>query len=689
VEKGTLVEFQVKGSPCLGVLDRPEGKKNWIVLDSRGQSHTIHPRSLTFQFPGTPFEPDDLAALLAEAESYIDPEHLHVAWELLSETAEAVDPASMALLLFSDQGPAFCYAAHRLLADDKVFFKQKGDRYEPRSATQVQEILHQIEREAQRQAEWEGFLSRAQQRLAGESVEWQKSDRPRLEVIEKFALLGEDSNQKKPAQEVLTALNRRPTPIDAFAMLVDLKLWQVHENLALRRSQIPTSFSEAVFTMAQQRLSNPPPDADNQRLDLTRLKTYTIDDESTCEIDDALSVETLDGNRQRIWIHIADPTRWVIPGDDLDLEARRRCTTVYLPTGMIPMFPIELATGPMSLVQGEVRCALSFGVVLTEVGAIEDYCIAASLVKPTYRLTYEDVDEMLDLGVQAEPELLAIAQWAKVREQWRAGQGAINIHMPETSIRVNQIDQEGEDAIDIKVLDDSPSRELVAEMMILAGEVAARYGQDHALAMPFRSQPQPELPSNEELMQLPSALVRYSAIRRCMPRSEMGIPPARHATLGLEGYSQVTSPIRRYTDLLAHFQIKAHLRGDPLPFSSDEITELTQGASSAAYEAVLVERQTKRYWALEYLRRHQHHEYWSVMLLRWLREGDRLGLVIFEDLGLELPMRFERNVELGERLQVRITHVDPRQDIIRMAEAEATYEEADDDTVSATELAGP
>jgi exoribonuclease-2 len=669
VEKGTLVEFQVKGSSRLGVLDRPEGKKNWIVIDDQGQSHTIHPRALTFQLMGQVFEPESVTAILAEAADYIDPSNLEVAWELLSETNESTDPAALAQLLFSDQGAAFCYAAHQMLSADKIYFKQKGDRYEPRSASQVQELLHQIEKEAQRKAEWEGFLSRVQQRLAGESIEWHKSDRPRLEVIEKLALWGEESNQKAPAQEILSALGRSFSPDSAFNLLVDLGVWQQHENLELRKRQVPVNFSEALLTMAQHRLSNPPPDADANRLDLTGLKTYTIDDESTREIDDALSVELLPDGQQRLWVHIADPTRWLIPGDDLDLEARRRCTTVYLPTGMVPMFPLELATGPMSLIQGEVHCALSFGVVLTEAGAIADYQIAASLVKPTYRLTYEDVDEMLDLGIQAEPELLAIAHWAKVREQWRAQQGSINIHMPETSIRVLQHDEQ--EAIEIKMLDDSPARELVAEMMILTGEVAARYGQDHALAMPFRSQPQPELPPEEELMQLPSALVRYSAIRRCMPRSEMGITPARHATLGLEGYSQVTSPIRRYTDLLAHFQIKAHLRGEPLPFSSEEITELTQGVSSGAYEAVLVERQTKRYWALEYLRRQGFDYVWSVMLLRWLREGDRLGLVMFEDLGLELPMRFERNVELGERLQVQITQANPRQDIIRMAEVSA------------------
>ncbi|MEL7228123.1 MAG: RNB domain-containing ribonuclease, partial [Cyanobacteria bacterium J06576_12] len=299
--------------------------------------------------------------------------------------------------------------------------------------------------------------------------------------------------------------------------------------------------------MVQQRINNPPPDADADRLDLTHLKVYTIDDESTREIDDGLSLETLSDGRPRIWVHIADPTRWLLPGDDIDLEARRRCTTVYLPTGMIPMFPEALATGPMSLRQGEVCCALSFGIVLSEAGAVEDYDIKASLIKPTYRLTYEDVDEMLELGLKAEPELNAIADWAKRRREWRKSQGAISINMPESSIKV--IDEE----ITIDVLENSQSRQTVAEMMILTGEVAARYGEAHALAIPFRSQPEPELPSDNELLQLPSGWVRDSAIRRCMPRSEMGINPARHATLGLDYYSQVTSPIRRYTDLLAHF----------------------------------------------------------------------------------------------------------------------------------------
>ena len=683
MEKGTLVEFKVQGTPRLGVADRPEGKKNWVVIDGNGQSHSLHPRQITYIVEPGDYQSSDIASFLAESESYMDSDNLEVAWEFLQEAGESTDPVSLALLLFSEQSPSLRYASHCLLSGDKIFFKRKGDRYEPRSVKQVDEVRHQQAREAERQLEWEGFLLRSRQHLhkataadapvseKQEQVEWEKTDRPRLEVLERYATLGEDCSQKTAAQDILKALDYGAGAEDAFQLLVDLGLWSPHENLALRRSHIPTQIPDEISVMVQQRIDNPPPDADSDRLDLTHLKVYTIDDESTREIDDGLSLETLNDDRTRIWVHIADPTRWLLPGDDIDLEARRRCTTVYLPTGMIPMFPEALATGPMSLRQGEVCCALSFGIVLSSEGAVEEYDIQASLIKPTYRLTYEDVDEMLELGLKAEPELNAIAQWAKQRRQWRKSQGAISINMPESSIKV--IDEE----ITIDVLENSQSRQTVAEMMILTGEVAARYGEAHALAIPFRSQPEPELPSDNELLQLPSGWVRDSAIRRCMPRSEMGINPARHATLGLDYYSQVTSPIRRYTDLLAHFQLKAHLRGETLPFSPEEMTELTQGVSTAAYEAITVERQTKRYWALEFLRRQSDHT-WPVMLLRWLREHENLGLVIIEDLGLELPMRFETPPVLGERFDVRVVHSNPRQDFIRLelAPDEAVASEA-------------
>ncbi|MBD2091056.1 VacB/RNase II family 3'-5' exoribonuclease [Microcoleus sp. FACHB-1515] len=682
MEKGTLVEFRLQGDSAaegsiadrirqrrLAVLDRPEGKKHWVAIDGRNQPHILHPRQITYQVTGETYQPADIAKFVQEIEPYLDPSSLEVAWELLSEDGETTDPAGLAQILFSDTSPPLCYAAYCLLSEDKLYFKQKGDRYEPRSKAQIAEIQHQQSVAAAKQEEWQQYLQRIEQALAGKSIEWQEGDRPRLEAIERFATFAEEATHRAPALETLAALKRPETPEAAFQLLVDLSLWSPHENLHLRRSQLPTTFPSRVIDMAHRCLQTPPPDPDTNRLDLTHLKVYTIDDESTKEIDDGLSLETLPDGIHRLWIHIADPTRYVLPGDELDLEARRRCTTVYLPTGMIPMFPPELATGPMSLVQGRLCTALSFGVILDESGAIADFEIHPSLIKPTYRLTYEDVDEMLDLGVEAEAELETIAQFAKLRHQWRHQQGAISIHMPESSIKVQ------DDEITIEVLDDSIARRLVAEMMILAGETAGRYGQEHSLPLPYRGQAQPELPPEEELMLLPSGPVRASAIRRCMPRSEMNIAPVRHASLGLDTYTQVTSPIRRYTDLLTHFQIKAHLRGEDLPFDGETLKELVQAVSSTAYESVLVERQTNRYWGLEYLRRNSD-EVWNGLLLRWLREHENLGLVLLEDLAIELAMRFTRSINVGDRLELKVTFVDPRQDVVQFSECKPEIQPA-------------
>ncbi|MEL7520049.1 MAG: RNB domain-containing ribonuclease, partial [Cyanobacteria bacterium J06553_1] len=439
MEKGRLIEFKLKGGAAhLAVADRPEGKKNWVLVDQRGQAHTIHPRQVIYEIPQATYEAGEIEGFLSEVESYIDPDNLEVAWELLSELEETATPESLAQLLFSDTSPPPCYAAHRMLSDDKLYFKQKGDRYEPRPASQIEDLKLKMSREAERAQEWEGFLARAKAKLAGEEAAWEKSDRPRLEVVERYALQGDESSQKAAAQEILLALDQDKYPDTAFKTLVALGIWDEHENLPLRKRNIPTQFPDEITAAVEAVSATPPADPDaSHRVDLTHLKLYTVDDESTREIDDGLSCETLADGRKKLWIHIADPTRWITKGDVLETEARKRCTTVYLPTGTIPMFPFELAAGPMSLVQGKTCDALSFGVVLDAEGGVEDFSIQPSTVKPTYRLTYEDADEMIELGIEAEAELLAIAAAAKSRLSWRKSQGAISIQLPESSIKVN------------------------------------------------------------------------------------------------------------------------------------------------------------------------------------------------------------------------------------------------------------
>ena len=660
MEKGKLIEFRINGERRLAVVDRPEGKKDWIVIDSEGSSYKLRQQKIEYEVIGGPYIASQILEFIEDANSYLDPSSLEVAWELLVEEKRTFTSEEMANFLFSVHSSGACYAAYCLLSDDKIYFKKKGEVYEARSPGQVEEIKHQIEIENQRQRDKEVFFNNIHRRIAGEEIKWTEKDCSKLELLEKF-VLQPDQNHRN-AQDLLKELGQIISPNAAFDFLVSIGWWSPNENLFLKRSSYPINFPKKVLDVASSSLENLPLNFNNERIDLTHLKVYTIDDESTEEIDDGLSVEVLENNIIKLWIHIADPTYLISPGDELDLEARKRSTTLYLPTGTISMFPTELATGPMSLRQGQLCPSLSFGVILDENGAVLDYSINTSFIKPTYRLTYNDVNEILQLGITAEPELAILAKASKQRYCWRKSQGSITIKMPEASIKVKS-----EDEIIIDLLETSVSRQLVAEMMILAGEVAGDYCKKNNIPVPFRGQPQPELPSEEELLLLPAGPVRSCALRRCMPKGEMATIPYRHSSLGLDYYTQVTSPIRRYTDLLTHFQIKAHLSNQSLPFTLDMMQNILYSVTLSAQEASFVERQTNRYWGLEFLRRNTD-QVWQGLVLRWLREDEGLGIILLEELGLELPHYFERSVQLGDHINVQVSRSDPYRDEIRFRE---------------------
>jgi exoribonuclease-2 len=669
LEKGTLVEVKLHGDRRLVVIDRPEGKKHFQAIDENGNTHTIHPREINYTIKasgeGTSFNHLQIPSFLQKIEKFLDPSSLEVAWEILVEDNQATSPNDLANLLFSELSAVTSYASYCLLSNDKIYFKQKGELYEPRSLSQVSELKHQAEAAAQRAKLIEEFQQKITDKLSGVDVTWTTSDRSRLDCLERYALHGDEASDKASAQELLSFAKRSKNEQSAFQMLVDLGIWSEHENLNLLRSQIPIRFANELIAAAQECFTDPIPDRiGDSRRDLTHLHVYTIDDISTTEIDDGLSIETLADGSKRIWIHIADPTRWLDPESALDKDARKRGTSVYLPTGVIPMFPMDLATGPMSLIESKVCHAMSFAVDLDAVGAIANYEIVASLVKPNYRLTYDDVEEMLQLGV--EDDLERLADYARLRKKWRVDQGAIEIHLPDTSVKVDSKDG---DRLTLELMEDTFSRQLVAEMMILAGEVAAKFAQTNNIPIPYRYQEQPELPPLDTLMQLPSGPVREFAICRCMTKGSLGLYASRHSGLGLDAYAQVTSPIRRYSDLLAHWQIKAFLLEEPLPFTAEMLTAILQAIDPAIWDANQVEKQSVRYWSLEYLRRNKD-VVWEALMLDWLRENEKLALVLIEDLGLKLPMRITRQIQVGDNLRIKTGEVDPRKDIIYFLEAQ-------------------
>lgn len=317
MDKGTLVELRLDDERVLATIDRPEGKKLFIAIGEQGKNHKIRPQDVTYTVGGG-FQPADIAAFRAATAPYFDPDSLEVAWELLcEEDNRAVDAKELSLILFSEASPVTCYAAHRMLSEDKLFFKQKGDRYEPRPASQVSEMRRQQELTRQREQEQQAFCEWVQSAISNPgnrpTIPDDSPFRQRLELLERYAVQGDEMTNRSAALDLLAKLDRPTTERGAFDLLVALGLWSPHENLHLRRSQLPTRFSAKVLDVARAYLESPPPDLDRDRLDLVHLKTYTIDDESTREIDDGLSLEFLSDGTERIWVHIADPTRWLEP----------------------------------------------------------------------------------------------------------------------------------------------------------------------------------------------------------------------------------------------------------------------------------------------------------------------------------------------------------------------------------------
>jgi len=398
-------------------------------------------------------------------------------------------------------------------------------------------------------------------------------------------------------------------------------------------------------------LSNEERPGDEQRIDLTHLATYSLDDAGTREIDDALSLERRDGV-DWIWIHIADPSRLIDIDSPLDQEARRRATSLYLAEGVMPMLPLELAAGPLSLRAGQRCAALSVAVRLDEDGAVAEQRIARSWIRPRYGLTYTDGDELIELAPPGDEALSDLSGLLMLRMRWRRSKGAVMFDRPEGRFR------RSDGALTLQVIDPSPSRLMVSEAMLLMGAVVAGFGQEHSLPLPFRSQPAAELPSSDELDRIPEGPARDAAIKRCLSRGVQGTRAMPHFSLGLEAYVQATSPIRRYADLVAHRQIIAQLSA-LAPMDEERLGEVIDDLDDPLRQSIQISREDQRHWQEVWFAEH-HNTVWSAVFLRWLRPQDRLALVHVSELAMDLVGCVSAaDPDPGDALELKVGRADP------------------------------
>ena len=583
------------------------------------------------------------------------------AWILLLESDETVEIADFADLVCGGTAPAQLAACWLELVGSQLWFRFKQGVIQPRSAAELKPLrrerrLKQLHE--QREQRWQQLLRAREPITAAELPEDQQL---RLEQLKQLAAGRIELEQLQPdLRQSLSALHLGHDRGDLRHLLVDLGQWDPHQLASMGGTTWSTGFSaehqreaERLLELSAQELPG-----DSARLDLTAQRCVTIDDDDTRDIDDGLALERRPDGSLRLWIHVADPGRLVEPDSLLDLEARRRGSSLYLASGNLPMFPLELTTGPFSLRAGVRSAAWSTWVDLDGEGEIAAYGIERSWVKPTYRLSYSDADDLIDLAPPEEADLADLDKLLDRRRQWRVRQGALQMDLPEGRIR----SRDGEPVLEVS--EPGPSRSMVAEAMILAGAVAARFGVEHGLALPFRSQLPAELPPQAELDALPDGAVRFAAIKRCLSRGLMGTQPAAHFSLGLPAYVQATSPIRRYGDLVVQRQIHAQLSGAP-PLSEDDLQELLNSFDSAVREGIGISREDQRHWQQVWFEAHKSGQ-WQAEFLRWLRPQDRLGLLRVDELAMDLAAECPQNAQPGEALLLRVQQVDSLRDQLRL-----------------------
>lgn len=530
---------------------------------------------------------------------------LQGAWELLEGAAAPL--AEMAELAYGAWSPRSAWAAYEALMDG-LFFTGTIGAVRPKSAEERRTEAAKRGEKEREAAERDAFIVRLK-----EGAVSLPEDGRRLQDVEALAL------GKTEKSRTMKELGRSETPQEAHRLLLSVGYWKNQVNP--HPSRFGLSLSSAAVPV------QPPPEED--RTDLTGLPAYAIDNEWSADPDDAVSLQG-----DILYVHVADPAAVVVPGSPADREARDRGATLYLPEGSFRMLAEE-ALPRYALGLGEVSPALTFKMRLAEDGTPVETEILKSLVK-VRRLSYAQAD-----GAAAEPDLAGLFALAERNLGRRKAAGAVAIDLPEVHLSV------ADGTVLFEPIRDYRSASMVRECMLLAGEGAARWAIRNLVPFPYVAQELGDLPA-EPL----GGLAGSYQLRRCMRPRRLSAQVGTHGGLGLAVYTQVTSPLRRYTDLLAHQQIRAVLAGR-MPLSSDEILAALAAGEAAASATVQAERASRAHWTMVYLSERIGAKFSGILVER---RGNR-GTVLIPELALETQVNLKGDASPNDELELTVVSV--------------------------------
>jgi len=364
-----------------------------------------------------------------------------------------------------------------------------------------------------------------------------------------------------------------------------------------------------------------------RRRDLSELPTFTVDPATARDFDDAVSARR-EEDCLRVWVHIADVAAHVRPGTPLDLEARRRANSTYVPGAVEPMLPRALSEDACSLAPGVERLAVTAEIELGPSGAPRSASFYRSRIRSLARLDYDQLDRVF-AGREGPPEgvaePLAIAREAAVALGERRGATSLDVDSSEPEFR---FDTAGS-IVGARSVEQTESHRLIERLMILANEQVAQLLERKRVPAVYRVHAQPDPVRVERLVEQLHALgvptpplgqglapaqagavaaeasrlvveeaarrghgreAYTSLVLRSLMQASYSDRNSGHAGLGSAAYCHFTSPIRRYPDLLVHRALLATLgEGEEAPRAADA-REVAWHCSERERESARIER---------------------------------------------------------------------------------------------------
>ncbi len=663
ISQGSLIEYLDNGRFFCAFVMESSGKR-LRLLNQNGRelnmplARIVSPSSSTSPL-NLPRE--ELLAILkkaAEKRHHIAQAlDLQEVWEIVCEEPE--DEYSLEFLselCFGDEPTDNQKSAFmRAVFTDRLFFKFKQGRIHVHSPEKVDQLRHQREKEKEREELLADGARALQKIMTGQPVtdeEW-PGRQICLQSIRDYYLFGTQAENSEIGRELLKKANFK-RPHDGYFLLIKAGIWQQHENLALIRAEIPTDFSEDSLRQTAEITESPVSEllADPKRQDFRELDVFTIDGVQTRDYDDALHVERHEDGLL-VGIHIADVTHYIKPRDPLFAEAAGRGTSIYFPEGQLPMLPRELSQNVCSLIKGQPRPAMSFLVHLDSDGAVQKFSITPSIICVKRRLSYSEADAMME----TDSDLATLNKlWKKLRKR-RLENGALLLPFPDVLIHFKH---NGDVDVGLSAAN-TPSRVLIAELMILTNTLAARYLADREAPGLFRSQPPPK---KRVVFGEDTSLLLNSQQRKRLSRGELSTRCKQHSGLGVAGYTTVTSPIRRFLDLIILHQLNSMVRGKGILFSLEECKDFAGTLSQTLGRAGSVKQQRHRYWLLCYLERKVGK---TVKALVINRGPKRINLLLTDCLlDVDLPVNPARLVAPGDEIYIRVERVSALDNTLRM-----------------------